>query len=69
MGRVKSKKLKPPKLKRRDTSVLYFTLVPTQLKADFKSYCAKHRKSMKEAVVDFMEECVDTMYADDDDLC
>ena len=48
--------MKPPKLKRKDDSVLYINKVPATLKADFKAYCAKRRSSMRKVILEFMRE-------------
>ena len=59
---------KLPKLKKEDKGVIYITNIPTILKADFKSYCAKNETSMKKEIIRFMKSCVKRMRQERDEV-
>jgi len=42
-----------------ETSQLIVQDMPSDLKADFKSLCAKNKTSMKAVLISFMEEYID----------
>lgn len=48
--KVRKKRMKSP-----HTDVLFLRGLPNDLKSDFKSYCAKRGKSMKEVLLNFMK--------------
>jgi hypothetical protein len=37
-------------------TTMFFQSIPTQIKADFKSACARNRKTMRDVIIGLMQE-------------
>ena len=58
---------KRTKIKDCRTSCLYIQHIPANLKSYFKAYCAKQEKTMRNVILEFMQQCTKTARHIDDD--